>query len=450
MPLHLSHRSTMTLPSRVTKKNGGAPKSTKGANVESHTSFQGMIANSQNVLDIALRARENDSSSAMMARIPSILFRECQGIILLHVMEAAFVFGASVGTGLLMKHDKHDNTWSAPSAVGLTGVSWGFMGGIARKDLVVFVMDDDTMSALSSNISINLGGQASLTVGDVGREVDTTWHASNRGVGATVAFSYSRGFMVGISLEGSVVATRQKCNAEFYNQSAVSPAQILNDVQVPESVKALHMKLETLAAAEPPKRMREPIVLYQQAVATTQTGDYESEDETLPGMEPPVEIISSISGKGVVITTHVETQTDEDFVLCQIAAQTQTGQDVEDDDIFESPILVHKKSMQDFIVMVQAAQTQTDDLVMVQAVQTQTGEQTGADEPTVMEQKAPTSLSATFQVAETQTQDDNEDMDDDDDYVLTDGILESEDEEDMEFVSSPEEIEYEMSKATGM
>lgn len=430
----------MTLPRRKSEAGGAPLINNNKIHVENYTSFEGMIANSQNVLDIALSACDDSilhhkSRPTLVERaIPSILFRECEGIILLHVIEAAFVVGASVGTGLLIKHDAENNTWSAPSAVGLTGISWGVMGGIARKDLVVFIMDKDTMSALSSDIAINLGGQASLTIGERGREVDTSWHASNRGIGATVAFSYSRGFMVGFSLEGSVVATRNKCNADFYG-TRVTPWQVLNELQVPSSIKQLHHKLETLAAEPLNNTMQESyVVLYTQQVAQTQTGD-ESEDETVPGIEPPIEIVQKKT-VGMEVTTQVaQTQTEEDFVLCQVA-QTQTGQD--SDDEYDPPILINKKLVNDFDFMTyKIAETQTDGMVIVQAAQTQTGmsEAEGFETlqvESVMEKK-PASLSATFEVAQTQTDNNNVE---DEDFIIMDDV-ESDDEEDMEFVVCP-------------
>ena len=48
-----------------------------------------------------------------------------------------------------------DGTWSAPSAIGLGGIGFGFMVGAEVKDIVMVVMDDTTLEALSvSNIVI--------------------------------------------------------------------------------------------------------------------------------------------------------------------------------------------------------------------------------------------------------------------------------------------------------
>jgi len=118
------------------------------------------------------------------------------------------------------------------------------------KDIVVFIMDKETMNTFSGDVQFKLGGQASLAVGDVGREVDASLHASNKGVGATVAFTYSKGFLAGVALQGSVVAPRTACNSYFYGSNDVTPQQILyTDIEIPANrgVDELHRKLKMLA-----------------------------------------------------------------------------------------------------------------------------------------------------------------------------------------------------------
>lgn len=335
--------------------------------------FEGMIQNSHQVLDLALSARDENTVDVIRPTlaeraIPPVLFEKCHGILLLHVVEAAFVVGASLGTGLLMAHNPETNTWSAPSATGLTGIGWGVIGGIARKDLCIFIMDHETMTALTGNVSLNLGGHASLTLGETGREFDATLHASNRGVGATVAFSYSRGFLVGMSLEGSVVAPRTACNNIFYKRP-VNPSQVLYEMEIPESVKELHNKLQTLA--EPKKRIREPI-RYQ--AAQTQTG----RDESYKGemVLPPMEKKRSDTNKTVshqVAQTQTDEEKEEELVTCQVA-QTQTGEEVlmEGENVMESPLVEVKRKHE--CVANQTTQTQTDEQVVVcQGVKIQTG-----------------------------------------------------------------------------
>ena len=52
-----------------------------------------------------------------------------------------------VGTGVVIANK--DGTWSAPSAIGLGGIGFGFMVGAEVKDIVMCVMDDTTLDTLS-------------------------------------------------------------------------------------------------------------------------------------------------------------------------------------------------------------------------------------------------------------------------------------------------------------
>ena len=102
--------------------------------------MEGMIWNANHVLDIAL--------DPATPGIPRGMIKNCKGIILLSVVEAGFIFSGNVGTGVVIAN-KYDGTWSAPSAIGLAGIGFGFMVGAEVKDIVMCVMDDTTLDTLS-------------------------------------------------------------------------------------------------------------------------------------------------------------------------------------------------------------------------------------------------------------------------------------------------------------
>ena len=137
------------------------------------TTMEGMIWNANHVLDIAL--------DPATPGIPRGMIKNCKGILLLSVVEAGFVFSGNVrvdflmiestvnsyctypkllsphqvGTGVVIAN-KYDGTWSAPSAIGLGGIGFGFMVGAEVKDIVMCVMDDTTLDTLSvSNLCID-------------------------------------------------------------------------------------------------------------------------------------------------------------------------------------------------------------------------------------------------------------------------------------------------------
>ena len=79
------------------------------------------------------------------------MIKNCKGIILLSAVEAGFTLSGNIGTGVIMLH-KYDETWSPPLALGLGGVRSDLMVGAKVKDIVICVIDDTTLAALSGTL----------------------------------------------------------------------------------------------------------------------------------------------------------------------------------------------------------------------------------------------------------------------------------------------------------
>jgi lipid-binding SYLF domain-containing protein len=106
-----------------------ASKRTMSERRPDRTTMQGMIWNANHVLDQALDPDTNG--------VPKSLFEKAKGLILISVIEAGFIFTGNVGTGLLLAKKK-GSTWSAPSAVGMTGIgkaSIYFAAGFYRRSI---------------------------------------------------------------------------------------------------------------------------------------------------------------------------------------------------------------------------------------------------------------------------------------------------------------------------
>jgi lipid-binding SYLF domain-containing protein len=202
--------------------------------------MEGMIWNANHVLDQAL--------SPDTPGIPRGMIQNCKGMILLSVVEAGFVFSGNVGTGVVIAH-KSDGSWSPPSAIGLGGIGFGFMVGAEVKDIVMCVMDDATLEALSGEHQVKIGGQISATLGPIGREAEAALNLSEKGIGGTYSYTFSKGIFGGIALESAILNVRSKENTRFYGKSAKAK-EILweNAVECPKGkgIEDLHHKLELL------------------------------------------------------------------------------------------------------------------------------------------------------------------------------------------------------------
>jgi len=87
--------------------------------------------------------------------------------------------------------------------------------------------------------SFKLGGDTSIAVGPVGAG------AKSNIVADIISFSRTKGAYAGLSLDGSVISTKDKWNEAYYGK-AVSPVDII----VKRSVKALRTSVTKAAAGK--------------------------------------------------------------------------------------------------------------------------------------------------------------------------------------------------------
>jgi SH3 domain-containing YSC84-like protein 1 len=177
------------------------------------------------------------------------------GIVLLEAVQVGFIISAGVGTGILLRHDKANEKWSPPIAVGLSNVGAGMSVGLERKHMVIFLTEAAMMQTMASDFSFRIGLQSSIAVGPIGEEVDMTAQIGAQGSGLTSGYTYTRGMYVGIELEGAALAPRTKVNEAFYGKS-ITPKKVLfgvvEDMPVCKPLDKLHAKLLELASAPDP------------------------------------------------------------------------------------------------------------------------------------------------------------------------------------------------------
>lgn len=132
-------------------------------------------------------------------------------------VRAGFIFGGGGGNGTLMVHDDLGN-WSYPAFYTVASGSVGFQAGASVAEVILMIRSQRGADAMLSN-SFRLGADASVAAGPVGTgaQVQTS---------DILAFSRSRGFFGGVSLDGSVIAPRDAWNSTFYGRQ-VRPVDIL-------------------------------------------------------------------------------------------------------------------------------------------------------------------------------------------------------------------------------
>ena len=169
--------------------------------------------------------------------IPPAVMRTAKGLAILTITKVGFIFSARGGKGIVVA--RTNTGWSGPSAIGLGGVGFGFQIGAAISEFVIVLNTNEAVNAFAKGGNVTLGGSLSVAAGPVGRtaEASVAMHA------AMYTYSRSQGIFAGISLEGTVIGSRNGTNKAYYGRS-VKPQDILaGKVQPPAGAQKLLREL---------------------------------------------------------------------------------------------------------------------------------------------------------------------------------------------------------------
>jgi hypothetical protein len=104
--------------------------------------------------------------------IPLKLLSQAKGIAFLTVVKAGLMFAPRIGTGLVVSRLSFDprdpRPWSAPSAIGTVGLSWGAIIGFDLTDYVIILNTASAVEAFCSSAQVTLGGGLEIAMGPVG------------------------------------------------------------------------------------------------------------------------------------------------------------------------------------------------------------------------------------------------------------------------------------------
>jgi lipid-binding SYLF domain-containing protein len=166
------------------------------------------------------------------------LLKKAKGVFISpRMLEGAFVFGVSGGSGVFVVRDPQTGGWNGPAFYTVGEVSFGFQAGGKASEVVMLAMTERGVNALLSP-SVKLGADISAAAGPVGAGAS----AATANISADIiTYSLSKGLYGGLSLEGAVVGVRNQWNEAYYKKPGVTPTDILirKDVKNPESAKLI-------------------------------------------------------------------------------------------------------------------------------------------------------------------------------------------------------------------
>jgi len=146
------------------------------------------------------------------------LLKKAKGVLISpQVLEGAFVFGISGGSGVFVVRDPHTGRWNGPAFYTVGEASFGLQAGAKDSQVIMLVISERGVNALLSP-SVKLGADMSVAAGPVGAGAS----AATANISADIiSYSLSKGVYGGLSLEGAVVAVRNGWN-EAYCKKALS------------------------------------------------------------------------------------------------------------------------------------------------------------------------------------------------------------------------------------
>jgi lipid-binding SYLF domain-containing protein len=165
------------------------------------------------------------------------------------MLEGAFVFGLSGGSGVLVARDPGTGKWNGPAFYTVGEVSFGLQAGGKASEVIMLAMTERGVNALLSP-SVKLGADVGVAAGPVGAGAS----ASTANLSADIlTFAFSKGLYAGISLEGAVVAVRNEWNGAYYKKPGVTPTDILIRKEVSNPGAANLIAAVSKAAGAPKK-----------------------------------------------------------------------------------------------------------------------------------------------------------------------------------------------------
>ena len=165
--------------------------------------------------------------------VPDVIMRDAKGLAILTLTKGGFVFTGRGGSGIVVA--RTEKGWSSPSAIGAGGMGFGFQAGAQVSELVIVLNTPDAVVAFAKGGNVTLGGAMSLAAGPVGRDLE-----GSMAVGAVMyTYSRSQGLFAGVSLEGTVVYTRDEANAEFYGKPVQARDILSGSIEPPAGAQKL-------------------------------------------------------------------------------------------------------------------------------------------------------------------------------------------------------------------
>ncbi len=147
--------------------------------------------------------------------------KQAKGVLIIpRLLKGGFIFGGSGGSGVLLARDPQTGAWSYPAFYTLGSATVGPQIGGEVAQLILMIMTQHGLDSMMAT-SVKLGADVEVAAGPVG--VGTKAATAD-----ILAYSRTKGFFGGATVEGAWIGERAGWNQEYYGQ-ALRPIEILAD-----------------------------------------------------------------------------------------------------------------------------------------------------------------------------------------------------------------------------
>lgn len=165
--------------------------------------------------------------------IPPAVMRAARGLAILTVTKAGFIGSVRGGSGVVIA--RTEKGWSGPSAIGTGGLGVGFQAGAEVTEFIIVLNTPAAIDAFARHGNVTLGGNLTVAAGPVGRSAEAAIGLQ----AAVYTYSRSQGLFAGVSLEGTVVGTRDEINAGYYGRQVDARDILAGTVTPPAGAQRL-------------------------------------------------------------------------------------------------------------------------------------------------------------------------------------------------------------------
>jgi hypothetical protein len=124
--------------------------------------------------------------------------------------------------------------------IGKPFITIGAQCGAQISDCV-FILNSQASVAAFAKGNVTLGANIAVAAGPTGRHCEAAATATLAGI---YAYSKTKGVFAGVALEGTVIATRKRCNRAFYGGSVDASSLLSGDIASPVAAGALYRMLD--------------------------------------------------------------------------------------------------------------------------------------------------------------------------------------------------------------